>query len=152
MGKSLGPVDASATALIGLSLPSCPKILDTSARCSGVPPVTGTADTAAAPLPTTTARRPTAPPPDTPLPHPPPRPQPPPPTGKTPAVETAFVGRWTALEARLKASGAGLYGAGRPFEGEWTLVDLDVADGYVASVAAMVPGLAVKLHPFGEHA
>ena len=63
--------------------------------------------------------------------------------------EIDFFRRWTRFEAVLKAQGVGLYGAGAPLEGEWTIADLDVAEGYAAAVAAPRAAMTVRLHDFG---
>jgi 4'-phosphopantetheinyl transferase len=50
--------------------------------------------------------------------------------------EVEFHRRWTRIEARLKATGIGLYGASAEPEGDWSVVPLNVGNGYAASVAA----------------
>jgi 4'-phosphopantetheinyl transferase len=65
-----------------------------------------------------------------------------------PEPEREFFRRWTRTEAMLKATGEGLYGAGREVEGEWTVAELDVGPEYAAAVAAPQPNLPVVVHLF----
>ncbi|HWC98901.1 MAG TPA: 4'-phosphopantetheinyl transferase superfamily protein [Candidatus Sulfopaludibacter sp.] len=67
-----------------------------------------------------------------------------------PDPEREFFRRWTRTEAMLKATGEGLYGAGREVEGEWTVAEIDAGARYAAAVAAPSPGLQVIAHTFGE--
>jgi 4'-phosphopantetheinyl transferase len=64
------------------------------------------------------------------------------------AREREFFRRWTRIEARLKARGIGLYGAGAEPEGEWTVLPIDVGEEYTASVAAACGGITVKTRWF----
>lgn len=65
-----------------------------------------------------------------------------------PRREREFLRRWTRIEARLKALGVGLYGAGAEFEGEWTVEDVDAGPDFAAAVAAPRAGLAVQVRAF----
>lgn len=67
-----------------------------------------------------------------------------------PDPEREFFRRWTRTESMLKATGEGLYGAGREVEGEWTVAELDAGPEYAAAVAAPVAGLPIVSHIFGE--
>ena len=66
---------------------------------------------------------------------------------ETPAVEREreFFTRWTRSEAMWKARGIGLYGAGTPLDGEWTVVPIDAGEEYAAAVAAERSGMAVEM-------
>lgn len=68
-----------------------------------------------------------------------------------PDPEREFFRRWTRTEAVLKATGEGLYGAGKELEGEWTILEIDAGPEYAAAVAAPKPGLPTIIHTFGEH-
>jgi 4'-phosphopantetheinyl transferase len=57
--------------------------------------------------------------------------------------EAEFFRRWTRIEAKLKARGFGLYGAGAELDGDWSVVSIDVGLDYTASVAANCRELAV---------
>lgn len=67
-----------------------------------------------------------------------------------PDPEREFYRRWTRMEAVLKATGEGLYGAGREVEGDWTIAEIEAGPEYAAAVAAPVSGMRVVLHTFGE--
>ena len=62
--------------------------------------------------------------------------------------ERDFYRRWTRIEAVLKARGVGLYGAGEEAEGEWTVEEIEVEDGYAAAVAAPRVGMAVTVRDY----
>jgi len=64
------------------------------------------------------------------------------------ARESEFFRRWTRIEAVLKARGVGLYAAGSQPEGEWSILPLEVAEGYAGSVAAARTEISVKLEKF----
>lgn len=53
-----------------------------------------------------------------------------------PDREREFFRRWTRAEALWKATGLGLYGAGRVPEGDWHVEEIDAGTGYVAAIAA----------------
>lgn len=69
-----------------------------------------------------------------------------------PDPEREFYRRWTRTEAVLKATGEGLYGAGREVEGEWTIAEIEAGPEYAAAVAAPRPGMQIVRHTFGEQA
>lgn len=62
--------------------------------------------------------------------------------------EVEFFRRWTRIEAKLKARGIGLYGAGAELDGDWSVVTVDVGVDYAASVAANCQELLVSRKPF----
>jgi 4'-phosphopantetheinyl transferase len=62
--------------------------------------------------------------------------------------ESEFFRRWTRIEAKLKARGTGLYGAGAELDGEWTVVPIDTGPEYTASFAANCAGVTVRPRPF----
>jgi 4'-phosphopantetheinyl transferase len=62
--------------------------------------------------------------------------------------EVEFFRRWTRIEAVLKARGVGLYAAGSEPEGAWSILPLEVAEGYAGSVAAARAEISVKLENF----
>jgi 4'-phosphopantetheinyl transferase len=55
---------------------------------------------------------------------------------------------WTRLEASLKATGAGLYGAGAELEGAWTIEEVDAGACFAAAVAGRAEGLRVVMREF----
>jgi 4'-phosphopantetheinyl transferase len=57
--------------------------------------------------------------------------------------EREFFREWTRFEAAVKALGTGLFGAGREFEGDWTVVNWKVGEGFVAAVAARAANVRV---------
>ena len=59
--------------------------------------------------------------------------------------EREFFTMWTRTEAKLKARGVGLYGAGEALDGEWTVAAIDAGDQYAAAVAAERSGMTVTL-------
>jgi 4'-phosphopantetheinyl transferase len=63
--------------------------------------------------------------------------------------EVEFFRRWTRIEAKLKARGIGLYGAGQELAGEWAVLPIDVGPEYSASVAANCAKLSAYVHPWG---
>jgi 4'-phosphopantetheinyl transferase len=64
------------------------------------------------------------------------------------AREPEFFRRWTRIEAKLKARGIGLYGAGAELDGDWSVLPIDVGPDYTASVAASCLGLTLRLRAF----
>jgi 4'-phosphopantetheinyl transferase len=64
------------------------------------------------------------------------------------AREPEFFRRWTRIEAKLKARGIGLYGAGAELDGDWSVLPIDVGHDYTASVAASCLGLTLRLRAF----
>jgi 4'-phosphopantetheinyl transferase len=69
-----------------------------------------------------------------------------PPAGR----EVEFFRRWTSIEAKLKARGFGLYGAGAELDGDWTVLPIDVGPEYTASVAANCRDLTMRTFAFTE--
>jgi 4'-phosphopantetheinyl transferase len=65
-----------------------------------------------------------------------------------PEREREFFRLWTRTEAMLKARGVGLYGAGSPLDGEWTVAEVDAGEGFAAAVAAEQHGMKVVVHDF----
>jgi len=64
------------------------------------------------------------------------------------AREGEFFRRWTRIEAKLKARGIGLYGAGAELDGDWTVLPIDVGPDYAASVAANCRELKMRTRAF----
>jgi 4'-phosphopantetheinyl transferase len=64
--------------------------------------------------------------------------------------EREFFRHWTRIEAMLKATGAGLYGAGTELGGPWTVREIDVGEEFAGAVAAFGEGIEVALYNFGE--
>lgn len=62
--------------------------------------------------------------------------------------EMEFFRRWTRIEAKLKARGIGLYGAGLELDGDWSVLPVDVGAEYTASVAANCAGITVQTRSF----
>jgi len=72
-----------------------------------------------------------------------------PPDEAAPVDEVDFFRRWTRIEALLKARGDGLYGAGAPVAGDWTIEEIDAGAEFAGAVAGAGAGLVVKVHEFG---
>jgi 4'-phosphopantetheinyl transferase len=73
-----------------------------------------------------------------------------PPSEPRPTDEIDFFRHWTRVEAILKARGVGLYGASTDPEGEWTIEEVPVPEGFAAAVAAEGAGLIITVHDYGE--
>jgi 4'-phosphopantetheinyl transferase len=63
--------------------------------------------------------------------------------------EAEFFRRWTRIEAKLKARGIGLYGAGTELEGDWRVIAIDAGPEYTASAAANCRELTAHRRFFG---
>jgi 4'-phosphopantetheinyl transferase len=74
-----------------------------------------------------------------------------PPGEDAPVNEAEFFRRWTQIEALLKARGVGLYGAGAPLEGNWSVAEIDAGPGFAAAVASAGTDLVIQLHDFGAN-
>jgi 4'-phosphopantetheinyl transferase len=66
-----------------------------------------------------------------------------PPSEREDLDERDFFRRWTRIEAKLKARGVGLYGAGAELGGEWTVEPIDAGEGFAAAVAVERAGMRV---------
>jgi len=66
-----------------------------------------------------------------------------PPSERDGLDERNFFHRWTRIEAKLKARGVGLYGAGAELDGEWTVEPIDAGEGFAAAVAVERAGMRV---------
>ena len=69
-----------------------------------------------------------------------------PPSEREGLDERDFFRRWTRIEAKLKARGVGLYGAGSELGGEWTVAPIDAGEGFAAAVAVERAGMRVVVH------
>ncbi len=67
-----------------------------------------------------------------------------PPSEREGLDERNFFRRWTRIEAKLKARGVGIYGAGAELGGEWTVEEIDAGEGFAAAVAVERAGMRVK--------
>jgi 4'-phosphopantetheinyl transferase len=75
-----------------------------------------------------------------------------PPSEPAPANEADFFRRWTRIEALLKATGVGLYGASIDPHGSWTVHDIGAPEGFAAAVAAESDALTIQVHDYGDPA
>jgi 4'-phosphopantetheinyl transferase len=66
-----------------------------------------------------------------------------PPSEREGLDERDFFRRWTRIEAKLKARGVGLYGAGAELGGEWTVEEIEAGEGFAAAVAVERAGMRV---------
>jgi 4'-phosphopantetheinyl transferase len=66
-----------------------------------------------------------------------------PPSEREGLDECDFFRRWTRIEAKLKARGVGLYGAGTELGGEWTVEPINAGEGFAAAVAVERAGMRV---------
>jgi 4'-phosphopantetheinyl transferase len=66
-----------------------------------------------------------------------------PPSEREGLDECDFFRRWTRIEAKLKARGVGLYGAGAELGGEWTVEPIEAGEGFAAAVAVERAGMRV---------
>ena len=69
-----------------------------------------------------------------------------PPSEREGIDERDFFRRWTRIEAKLKARGVGLYGAGAELGGGWTVEPIDAGEGFAAAVAVERAGMRVVVH------
>ena len=60
--------------------------------------------------------------------------------------EARFFHLWTRIEAKLKARGIGLYGAGTDPDGEWTVLPIDAGPDYAAALAACRSGISMQIY------
>jgi hypothetical protein len=60
-----------------------------------------------------------------------------------PLPECDFFRRRTRIEAKLKARGVGLYGAGAELGGDWTVEPIEAGAGFAAAVAVERAGMRV---------
>jgi 4'-phosphopantetheinyl transferase len=75
-----------------------------------------------------------------------------PPSEREGLDERDFFRRWTRIEAKLKARGVGLYGAGAELGGEWTVEPIDAGEGFAAAVAVERAGMRVVVHELRNEA
>ena len=66
-----------------------------------------------------------------------------PPSEREGLDERDFFRRWTRIEAKLKARGVGLYGAGVELGGDWTVEEIEAGPGFAAAVAVERAGMRV---------